>query len=1041
MRLLLLAALALTGCRNKDTDTQDTGPIGSTGTAVVDLDSDGSPADEDCDDGNGAVYPGNVETPYNGLDDDCDDATPDDDLDSDGHGHADDCDDEDPDRHPGATEVCNDVDDDCNELIDDAVGDLFHADLDEDGYGDPADSVQSCDGATGYVADATDCDDSDPAVNPGATEICNGLDDDCDLLIDDDDPSVDGASTWLHDGDGDGWGDPASAVTACEAPESYVADDGDCDDTDPAVNPGATEVCNGIDDDCDGLVDDDDDSVEGLITTWLDADGDGHGGTAWSVEACDVAEGFSLTSDDCDDGDAATFPGANEACDEANNDCDGMVDEAADDATAWYLDADGDGHGDAGTAIDSCEGGSSYVSDATDCDDTDAAVNPGATEVCNGTDDDCDSLTDDDDPDIADQGTWYSDTDEDGYGDAGAPVHACDQPANTVSDDTDCDDSDGSAYPGAPEVCDGDDEDCDALADDDDPDLTDASTWYLDVDGDGYGNPSFPADACEAPSSYVANAEDCNDAQATAFPGGTETCDGLDNDCDAATDEGLTTTWYADADSDGHGDPNTSVEDCAEPSGYTADNTDCDDTDPAVSPVATEVCNGVDDDCDGDTDGGAVDASTWHTDADGDGYGDPATATEACEADSTQVADATDCDDTDASVHPGTVWYLDHDGDGYGDPSLTQAACEAPSGYVSDATDCDDLSAAVSPSATELCNGIDDDCDGTTDPDSSADAATWYADTDGDGHGDPTATATACEAPSGHVDVDTDCDDGDAAVNPDAPEVCNAIDDDCDGTADNGALGTDATCAANSCVEILNDDGSATSGTYYLDNGSGVYEAECDMDSDGGGWTLIGSVVNDGSRSWDSESAFVDPTTWGDLGTWESADFKSEAWYGVVGDGFLVRTDEYAVGWTGILSGSTFADWLYDEYDSGTCSTSFLGGTPDYTEDLSSGEAALFDVIVRAWDNNADCFPNGNENAYLSFTLSSCCWTNGLGNTPNGYSTWEVYDNSMLQASKLVSESCTAGNYPCNPAGVYHNSSYACYDESCKVVTSAVWVR
>ncbi len=167
---------------------------------------------------------------------------------------------------------------------------------------------------------------------------------------------------------------------------------------------------------------------------------------------------------------------------------------------------------------------------------------------------------------------------------------------------------------------------------------------------------------------------------------------------------------------------------------------DCDATTAAVSPSATELCNGVDDDCDGTTDeDDAADAATW---------------------------------------------YADADGDTHGDPLVTRVACTTPAGHVADSTDCDDTTAAVSPSATELCNGLDDDCDGTTDEPDAADAATWYADSDGDAHGDPLVTSVACTAPAEFVADATDCDDTAAAVNPAATELCNGADDDCDGTID-----------------------------------------------------------------------------------------------------------------------------------------------------------------------------------------------------------------------------------------------------------------
>ncbi len=176
---------------------------------------------------------------------------------------------------------------------------------------------------------------------------------------------------------------------------------------------------------------------------------------------------------------------------------------------------------------------------------------------------------------------------------------------------------------------------------------------------------------------------------------------------------------------------------------------DCDDADPTVHPGADEYCNGVDDDCDGDTDeDDALDAPTWYTDADGDGYGDPESSSEACTAPSGMVVQGDDCDDGDADEFPGALWNADNDGDGFGDPSDEQESCERPESYVADATDCDDDDTDQHPGADEYCNGEDDDCDGDTDEDDAFDVTTWYADTDSDSYGDASSTDLACDQPS-----------------------------------------------------------------------------------------------------------------------------------------------------------------------------------------------------------------------------------------------------------------------------------------------------
>lgn len=143
---------------------------------------------------------------------------------------------------------------------------------------------------------------------------------------------------------------------------------------------------------------------------------------------------------------------------------------------------------------------------------------------------------------------------------------------------------------------------------------------------------------------------------------------------------------------------------------------DCNDAEANVNPDIEEVCDGIDNNCDGEIDEGVE--TTWHPDSDGDGFGDVATSMEACDAPSGHVEDGTDCNDADAEINPETTWYADTDGDGFGDAADVGAvACEAPSITVRDNTDCDDTTASVNPDATEFCNEIDDDCDGTVDVD------------------------------------------------------------------------------------------------------------------------------------------------------------------------------------------------------------------------------------------------------------------------------------------------------------------------------------
>jgi hypothetical protein len=323
--------------------------------------------------------------------------------------------------------------------------------------------------------------------------------------------------TGSPDGDGDG----------------YSLDE-DCDDTDPDVNPGAAERCNGIDDDCDGQIDEE--GAAGSDTFFADVDGDGYGDENNTIEICDLPEGYVESAYDCDDTRADVNPTADELCDEVDNDCDGQIDEDADDAPTWYEDADGDGYGDEDSSVEACDRPDGYVADASDCDDSSDARSPDAAEYCDGIDNNCDGHIDEDS--ALDATTWYLDDDGDGYG-GSTTIISCEQPTGATTDDTDCDDRDASTHPGADELCDGEDDDCDG---DIDEDAVDAPTWYADVDGDGFGDASSPLAACAQPSAYEANDDDCDDRDAAINPRGTEVCDGADNDCDGVVDaSGLVT--------------------------------------------------------------------------------------------------------------------------------------------------------------------------------------------------------------------------------------------------------------------------------------------------------------------------------------------------------------------------------------------------------------------------------------------------------------------------------------------------------------------
>jgi len=572
------------------------------------------------------------------------------DQDADGYTVGEDCDDSDPLINPDSPEICDEVDNNCNGAIDEGVTQAWHADSDGDGFGGTQFSQDACSQPAGYVDNASDCDDLAPAAYPGATEVCDGVDNDCNGQVDEG-----FTSAWFVDADGDGFGNPAAPVTACGGGPSLVSNADDCNDGNPNAWPGATEICDGQDQDCDGQPD------NGLNQTWyVDNDKDGFGSGSNGFEACSPGENGAAVNGDCDDADPSSHPGAAELCDGHDNDCNNQVDDGL--SQVWYRDADTDGFGDPTLSQKACEQPAGFLLDGRDCNDEASDVHPGAPELCDGRDNNCDDQVDEG----ASQ-TFYADADADGYGRDSGTLLGCVLPNGYATQGGDCDDNQRTVNPGQAEVCDHLDNDCNGQIDE-----AGLSTWYFDGDLDGYGGNGSAQQACDAPSSaHTTQGGDCDDSSAARFPGNAEACDGVDNDCDAIVDEGVTLTVYADTDADSFGDANAASQRCSAGGGYVTDATDCDDTNALANPGAAEVCDGADNNCDHQIDEGVQ--VQLYVDSDADTYG-AGPKRLGCAPGVNESLTRDDCNDADRTIHPGATDLpgdgIDQNCDGI-DPTVT----------------------------------------------------------------------------------------------------------------------------------------------------------------------------------------------------------------------------------------------------------------------------------------------------------------------------------------------------------------------------------
>jgi len=743
-----------------------------------------------------------------------------------------DCNPKDASVHPGAEELCDGKDNNCN-----GIGDEGYPDSDDDSWADCMDEDDDNDG----TPDGQDCAPTDASISPKMVEECDGLDNDCDNSIDEGfaDEDEDGTADCVdEDSDGDGLFDVADNCPKVANPEQEDLDQdglGDlCDsDLDGDSIPNATDNCpnlkntlqsdvdaDNLGDPCDGDQDNDglDNEADNCPLTanpdQKDQDSDGVGDLCEEdLDGDGVDDKF-----DCAPLNPAAYPGAEEVCDGTDNDCNGAADEG-------FPDGDNDG---LKNCVDLDDDGDGTPDDA-DCAPLNDTVHPDAQELCDGLDNDCNDAVDD------------------GLGKVscgkGECAHA--QPACLDGKEQLCDPYAGIAQ----EICDGKDNDCDGLTDEDlgtttcglgiclhtDANCTQGEVVEcdpfkgvgeevcdgLDNDCDGKTDEDQPLLACGKGQCFHNQASCIGGVsyECKPFAGASqEVCDGQDNDCDGDTDEGFGTTTC------GKGLCEHTIDNCV--GGWPQ----------LCNPLegsAPESCDGLDNDCNGFVD------ETMGTTTCGQG---------ACQNTVENCVDGApqECNPV-AGAEEEICDGEDNDCDGQIDEQLGLTTCGVGACIHTTEVCKDGEVQECDPdegSKPESCDGLDNDCDGETDED--------YPDTDADGEADCIDTD---DDNDGDADL-SDCAPLDKSISHFAEEICfNGTDDDCSEASPDE-------CILASCLAILQLNDEATTGIYTIDPDGddpiAQFKVWCDMETEGGGWTLVGLTNGPaelGTADYDAEVA------------------------------------------------------------------------------------------------------------------------------------------------------------------------------------------